>query len=125
MRDLHDMDLRGRLPLFIQNFSSERKLGVRVVTSPSYFYDQEIGIPLGSILSVTLSVVKINSITSCIGNGVEKSLFVDDFGVSFCSKHMQAIERQLQHHLNIIEEWADNDGFKFSQSKTVCVHYCR
>ena len=25
MKDLHDMDLRGRLPLSIQNFLSERK----------------------------------------------------------------------------------------------------
>ena len=28
-------------------------------------------------------------------------------------------------HLNRIEDWADNNGFKFSQSKTVCVHFCR
>ena len=79
----------------------------------------------GSILSVTLFIVKINSIISCIRNGVDKSLFVDDFGVSYRSKHMHAIERQLQLHLNRIEDWADNNGFKFSQSKTVCVHFCR
>ena len=30
MKDLHYMDLRGRLPLFIQNFLSERKFRVRV-----------------------------------------------------------------------------------------------
>ena len=30
MKDLHDMDLRGRLPLFIQNFLSERKFRFRV-----------------------------------------------------------------------------------------------
>ena len=24
-----------------------------------------------------------------------------------------------------IEDWADNNDFKFSQSKTVCVHFCR
>ena len=33
MKYLHDMDLRGRLPLFIQNFLSERKFRVRVGTS--------------------------------------------------------------------------------------------
>ena len=58
-------------------------------------------------------------------DGVDKSLFVDDFGVSYLSKHMQAIERQLQLHLNRIENWDDNSGFRFSQSKTVCVHFCR
>ena len=125
MKNLHDMDLRGRLPLFIHNFLSERKFQVRVGTSPSDFYDQEMGVPQGSILSVTLFIVKINSITRCIRNGVDKTLFVDDFGVSYQSKHMHAIERQLQLHLNRIEDWADNNGFKFSQSKTVCVHFCR
>ena len=68
-------------------------------------------VPQGSILSVTLFIVKINSITSCIRNGVDKSLFVDDFGVSYRSKHMHAIKRQLQLHLNSIEDWADNNGF--------------
>ena len=94
-------------------------------TSLSVFYDQEVGVPQGSILSGTLFIVKINSITICIRNGVDKSLFVDDFGVSYCSKHMQAIERQVQLHLDIIEDWADKNGFKLLQSKTVCVHFCR
>ena len=66
----------------------------------------------------------IKKITRCIRNGVDKSQFVNDFCVSYRSKHMQAIERQLQLHLNRIEDWADNNGFKFSQSKTGCVHFC-
>ena len=74
--NLHDMDLRGRLPLFIQNFLSERKFRVRVGTSLSDFYDQEMGVPQCSILSVTIFIVKINSITSRIRNGVDKSLWM-------------------------------------------------
>ena len=81
-----------RLPLFIQNFLSERKFLVRVGMSLSDFYDQEMGLPQSSVLSVTLFKVKINSVTSCIRNGADKSLFIDDFGVSYRSKHMQAIE---------------------------------
>ena len=62
-------------------------------SSLSDFYDQEIGVPQKSILSVNPFIVKINSISNCIRNGVDKSLFVDDFGVSHQSKHMHAIER--------------------------------
>ena len=124
MKRLHDMDLKGRLPLFIQNFLSQRKFRVRVGTSLSDFYDQEIGVAQGSILSVTL-FVKINNITRCIRNDVDKSLSVDDFGASYRTKHMHAIERQLQLHLNRIDNWADNNGFKFSQSKTAPLHFCR
>ena len=66
MKDLHDMDHRGRLPLIIPNFLSERKFRVIVGTSLSDCYDQEMGVPQGSILSVTLFIVNINSITRCI-----------------------------------------------------------
>ena len=85
MKDLHGMDLRGRLPLSIQNLLPERKFRVRVGTSLSDLYDQEMGVPQGSILFGTLFIVKINSITRCIRNGVDKSLFVHDFGVSYRS----------------------------------------
>ena len=115
------MDLRGRLPLLIQNFLPERKFRVRVKTSLADFYDQEMGISQSSMLSVTLFIVKINSFTSYIRNGVDKSPFVDDFGVSHWLKH---IERQLQLHLDRIEDWADHNCYKLSQLKSVCVYFC-
>ena len=69
-------------------------------TSLCDIYDQEMGAPQGSISYVAQFIVKFNSITSCLRNGVDKSLFVDDFGVSYRSKHMQAIERKIQVYLN-------------------------
>ena len=38
---------------------------------------------------------------------------------------MATIERQLQQNLNKIENWATSNGFKFSKSKTQCVHFCQ
>ena len=92
IKDLLDMNLRGRSPLLIQNILSERKFVVRIGASLSEFHDQEMGVPKGTILSVTLFIVKLNSITRCIRNSFDKSLLVDEFGVSYRSKHMQAIE---------------------------------
>ena len=37
---------------------------------------------------------------------------------------MASIERQLQLCLNKVEKWADKNGFKFSKTKTVCIHFC-
>ena len=37
---------------------------------------------------------------------------------------MNNIERQLQLSLNKIEKWALENGFKFSMSKTVGMHFC-
>ena len=38
---------------------------------------------------------------------------------------MRTIERQLQQNLNNIQDWATKNGFKFSKSKTVCMHFCQ
>ena len=38
---------------------------------------------------------------------------------------MHTIERQLQQNLNNIQDWASKNGFKFSKSKTVCMHFCQ
>ena len=38
---------------------------------------------------------------------------------------MTSIERQLQLCLNKIQDWADNNGFKFSKTKTTGVHFCQ
>ena len=38
---------------------------------------------------------------------------------------MRTIERHLQQNLNKIEHRATNNGFKFSKSKTQCVHFCQ
>ena len=37
---------------------------------------------------------------------------------------MNSIERKLQLCLNKIQNWADTNGFKFSRTKTACVHFC-
>ena len=37
---------------------------------------------------------------------------------------MNSIERVLQGCLGKIESWADTNGFRFSKSKTVCMHFC-
>ena len=38
---------------------------------------------------------------------------------------MASIERKLQHYINKLQEWCDKNGFRFSSTKTVCVHFCR
>jgi len=88
-------------------------------------FDQEMGVPHGSILSVTLFALKINSIVKTISPGVDCSLYVDDFLIVYRSKYIHIIERHLQRSLNMLSHWADTNGFEFSSSKTVCMHFCR
>ena len=125
LKDLHDLGLKGRLPLFIQSFLEDRTMQVRVGSTLSDLYDQEQGVPQGSILSTTLFNIKINNIVNCLDTKTDGSLYVDDFGICYRSKNMRTIERHLQQSINRIEDWATNNGFKFSKSKTQCVHFCK
>ena len=125
MKDLHDFGLKGRLPTFISDFLSDRNFRVRVGSTLSDLQQQEEGVPQGSILSVTLFGVKINNIVKNLNPGVDCSLYVDDFLICYRSKNMNTIERQLQQCLNKLHTWTTENGFKFSPTKTHCVHFCQ
>ena len=125
MKDLHAMGFRGRLPIFIKSFLANRHFRVRLNSTYSAFHRQEMGVPQGSILSVTLFNIKINSITKVIKDNITCSLYVDDFLICYRGKHMHSIERQLQLSLNKIFTWSIENGFKFSKTKTVAVHFCQ
>lgn len=122
--DLHNLGLRGHLPLFIDNFLSDRSFQVRLGSTISNTYPQEMGVPQGSVLSVTLFNIKINSIAEAISPDIHKCLYVDDYTISYSSRNMASIERKLQTSLRHLTEWANKNGFKFSTSKTVCIHFC-
>ena len=125
MKDLHNMGLRGRLPNFIKAFLTDRKFQVRIGTTLSDIQQQEEGVPQGSILSVTLFNIKINSITNYLNPGVDSYLYVDDFCITSKSKYIRTAERQLQQSINKINKWATINGFKISKTKTQCVHFCQ
>ena len=124
MNDLHDFGIRGRLAYFISIFLSKRQFRVRVGNTFSNPHKQEMGVSQGSILSVTLFSVKINNIVKSVCPGVECFLYVDDFCIFYRSKHMHTIERQLQQVLNHLSKWSEEHGFKFSKTKTKCMHFC-
>ncbi len=79
MKDLQDLGLKGHLPDFISNFLKDRQFKVRVGTTLSDEHEQEMGVPQGSILSVTLFNIKLNNIVKNLQPGVDCSLYVDDF----------------------------------------------
>ena len=117
MQDLCNFGLKGNLPLFIGNFLSNRQFSVRLGSVLSKPHQQEMGVPQGSVLSVTLFSVKINSITSVVKQGTHCSLYVDDFAISYRSRNMPSIERNLQLTVNAIDTWSNENGFKFSRKK--------
>ena len=60
---------------------SDRHFKIRVGNIYPDPYSQEAGVPQGSILSVTLFSLKINSIVSCLLHDIKCSLYVDDLAI--------------------------------------------
>ena len=81
-----------------------------------------MGVPQGSILCYF--ILKINNISDLIRSSFEKPLYFEYFSITCSSRNMASIERQLQLCLNKVEKWADENVFKFSKTKTVCMHFC-
>jgi Reverse transcriptase (RNA-dependent DNA polymerase) len=79
LRDLHEAGLRGRLPVLIPRFVQNWHFRVRIGSCLSNAFDQEMEVPQGCSLSVTLFVLKINSIVRCLQAHIRSSLYVVDF----------------------------------------------
>ena len=76
---------------------------MRLGSCLSQVYDLEMGVPQGSILSVTLFGLKFNSIVNTIFPGLECSLYVDDFLICYRSKYIHIIERHIQLEMRSVE----------------------
>ena len=125
LKDLKKLGLKGRLTSFVEGFLANRRFNVRLGATLSKEVDQEMGVPQGCVLSVTLFGIKINSIAETLLHDVECCLYVDDFVICYRGTRMATIERRLRGTLKNLEEWSLENGFKFSESKTTCVHFCR
>ena len=125
LRTLHNFGLRGFLPLYIKNFLSRRTFRTKVGNIYSPAYVQEEGVPQGSVLSCTLFSIAINGILSVLPPDVRGSLYVDDFMIYCAGPRLAGLERKLQLAITRISRWALDRGFKFSTSKTTCVHFSR
>lgn len=127
LRDLFNHGLRGHLPIFIRNFLQERRFSVRLGGCMSGEHQQETGVPQGSVLSVTLFVMKIDQIVNQIPADLNfhSSLFVDDLQISYTHTDLNVVEEKLQAAIDRVSNWASMNGFKFSASKTFAIHFTK
>lgn len=125
LKELYAMGLRGYLPLVIRDFLQNRKFRVLVGKEMSREYSQDMGVPQGSVLSVTVFSVAINTIIEVINNWLSKSLYVDDFRMAYSHDSLHVAKNRIQSCLNKVYEWTTRTGFRFSQQKTEVMVFTR
>ena len=89
----------------------------------SELHEQEMGVPQGSILSPALFSIKIDNIVKAVLKGTDCSFFVDDFALCVSGKTLNRVERAMQLCVNSVHKWVSENGFNFSTSNTVCIHF--
>jgi hypothetical protein len=125
MNDLHRKGFRGLLPKFIDEFLKDRTFNVKVGNILSDTFKQETGVPQGSVLSVTLFMIKVDQLAEMIPaeNRFMSSLFVDDLQISYSHSDLNIIKQKMQTCLNNITQWSNKNGYKFSIAKTNAIHF--
>ena len=125
LEKLHNIGLRGHLPMFIQNFLANRQICVKVGSVTSNPVEASEGVPQGSVLSCTLFSLAIDSVLEALPPSVKSTLYVDDLTIYSSASSLQSATRQLQIAINSLETWCSRTGFRFSAAKTVSMHICR
>ena len=125
LEEFYKMGLRGNMMNFLREFLNDRYIKVKIGKYISKSFKQEEGVPQGSVLSVTCFSVAINKIVEKVSSPVKCSLFVDDFLMYVSSYDAIAACNYLQKSITEVTKWADENGFKFSTSKTVAVRFTR
>lgn len=62
-----------------------------------------MGVPRGSVLSVTLFSIEIKSIVDFFQSSTIWFFFVDEFTISFGLSHMEAIESHLHNYVRNLD----------------------
>ena len=122
---IYGFGLRGNLPIFIENFMSQRCIKTKVGKTYSDPIQTVEGIPQGSVLSCTLFAIAIDEVTKLLPNYIKHTLYVDDLTIYASGKRVESIQRKLQIANRKLETWSAQTGFKFSAQKTVAMHFCR
>ena len=120
---LHKIGLKGNLPMFINNFLTNRSFQTKIGSTISRRHYLDQGVPQGGVLSCTLFSLAINNIFPIIPTNINSSLYVDDLLIYCSGTHVADLERRLQLAINKIGSWAESSGFTFSAPKTNCIHF--
>ena len=129
MKELHSFGLKGKLPIFISDFLKDRKFRVKVGNTLSDVYNQEMGVPQGSVLSCNLFSIGVNTLAKVMEARapvemearVNCSIYVDDARISIETYQPVHGARTLQKYINDFEKWGHETGFTFSTTKTEVV----
>ncbi|XP_055633404.1 uncharacterized protein LOC129773783 [Toxorhynchites rutilus septentrionalis] len=121
---LHQWGIEGNLFEIIRSFLQNRSFKVLLggVTSTSKL--QENGVPQGSVLSVALFLIAMQSLFDAIPQNIDALLYADDILLISKNSFPVLARRRLQEGISSVNNWANSVGFRISAEKSQVLHCC-
>ena len=119
---IHKAGFRGRMANFIKNFLKDRTFQVRCGNTYSPTFNQDHGLPQGSVISPTLFLIMINDLIENIRDpAVKFSIYADD--VAFWTTHHNITEARSIIYSTLLEisNWFNNWGLVISPGKSAAL----
>ena len=123
IKKLKQYGIQGKMLSFIHNYLTNRTYQVRVGKKLSGTFHSTGGLPQGSILSPLLFNIMLSDIPTC--PSVSTSLYADDCAIWTSGSNVKLLINKMQKHLNSLESWLKDWGFKLSENKTVPVLFTK
>jgi ribonuclease HI/exonuclease III len=121
LHKLRKIGIGGNMLNYINNFMSNRTIQVKVGDTLSQKYSMDNGTPQGSVISPLLFNIMINDIPSPEDPATKSSIFADDSSAWRSGRDASLLGREIQSHVNKVEEWSNQWGFKLSETKSTAV----
>lgn len=122
---LNSSGISGNMSAFILNFLKDRTFCCLIGNTYSDSYTLENGVPQGSVLSVNLFLMAIDSVFKNITRDVKSLAYADDLVIYCSGKKKTTITNKIQKTINKLVSWNDISGFQFNEEKTVAITFSR
>lgn len=118
---LSEWGIGGQMMRFLEQMLEKRTFRVQANGKQSSVKEMQTGLCQGSVLSVTLFLIAIDSITKYIPPNVHCLLYADDVALLACGNDLNELESRLQTAMVNIEQWQKNTGFTISAEKSATI----
>lgn len=125
MEAVLDSKVGTRMNKFISSFLQQRSARVSFGGQMSRCFEQENGVPQGSVISVTLFLLAMNSLFEVIPKNVKVFVYADDIVIIATGKRVGFLRKILQKAVTAIEKRAKIKGFQMSPTKSTTMHCCK
>lgn len=125
LQNLHGWGICGRMGRFIADFLRDRTFRVAIGNVLSSLRTMESGVPQGTILAVTLFLVRMTEVKRYIPKGVSLKLYADDILLIAHGKSAVYVRKKIQEAVTGVEAWTQFLGFELASTKSSIIHICR